>query len=57
MRRVIKQYNSNSLCVFQINSVGPGNYYKDSDSTGFLKLEGDIKLEMNAEYSFNIYRF
>jgi len=47
---------SNSLRAFQINSVGPGNYYQDSDSTGFLKLGGDIKLEMNTEYRFTIYR-
>jgi outer membrane protein assembly factor BamA len=47
----------NSLRAFQINSVGPGTNYQNSDNRGFLKLGGDIKLEMNEEYRFNIYRF
>ncbi len=47
----------NSLRAFQINSVGPGSYYQDSDSLRFLRLGGDIKLEINGEYRFTIYRF
>jgi outer membrane protein assembly factor BamA len=47
----------NSLRAFQINSVGPGTNYQNSDNRGFLQLGGDIKLEMNGEYRFNIYRF
>ena len=47
----------NSIRAFQINSVGPGTYYQNNDNRGFLQLGGDIKLEMNAEYRFNIYRF
>ena len=47
----------NSLRAFQINSVGPGTNYQNSDNRGFLQLGGDIKLEMNEEYRFNIYRF
>ena len=47
----------NSLRAFQINSVGPGTYFQKGDSKGFLQLGGDIKLEMNGEYRFNIYRF
>jgi len=47
----------NSLRGFQINSVGPGTFLQDVDNRGFLHLGGDIKLEVNAEYRFNIYRF
>jgi outer membrane protein insertion porin family len=48
---------SNSIRAFHINSVGPGTYNQDSVSVRFLQLGGDIKLEMSAEYRFNIYRF
>jgi outer membrane protein assembly factor BamA len=47
----------NSLRAFQINSVGPGTFYQDVANRGFIQLGGDIKLEMNGEYRFNIYRF
>ncbi|HAG15211.1 MAG TPA: hypothetical protein DCG69_01620, partial [Bacteroidales bacterium] len=55
-----KQYFSggpNSLRAFQINSVGPGTFYQDTNLIGFLQLGGDVKLEMNTEYRFAIYRF
>jgi outer membrane protein insertion porin family len=48
---------SNSIRAFHINSVGPGTFNQDSISIGFLQLGGEIKLEANAEYRFNIYRF
>ena len=48
---------TNSIRAFHINSVGPGTYNKNADNKGFLQLGGDVKLEMNAEYRFNIYRF
>jgi outer membrane protein assembly factor BamA len=47
----------NSIRAFQINSVGPGTYDQNSQNLGFLQLGGDIKLEMNGEYRFGIYRF
>ncbi|MFO7657174.1 MAG: BamA/TamA family outer membrane protein, partial [Bacteroidales bacterium] len=47
----------NSIRAFSINSVGPGTYNQRNDSIGFLQLGGDIKLELNAEYRFGIYRF
>jgi outer membrane protein insertion porin family len=47
----------NSLRAFRINAVGPGTYDQDGATIGFLQLGGDIKLEMNAEYRFGIYRF
>jgi len=47
----------NSIRAFSINSVGPGTYNQNNDSLGFLQLGGDVKLELNAEYRFGIYRF
>jgi hemolysin activation/secretion protein len=47
----------NSIRAFHINSVGPGTYFQNSNVSGFLQLGGDIKLETNAEYRFNIIRF
>jgi hypothetical protein len=56
----IKQFFSggpSSIRAFSINTVGPGTYNQIADSLGFLRLGGDVKLEINAEYRFNIYRF
>lgn len=47
----------NSIRAFSINSVGPGIYNQQIDSLGFLQLGGDVKLELNSEYRFGIYRF
>jgi len=47
----------NSIRAFQINSLGPGTYHQSTTTNDFLQLGGDIKLEMNAEYRFGIYRF
>jgi len=47
----------NSLRAFQINSVGPGTYDQKHDTLGILQLGGDIKLETNVEYRFNIYSY
>jgi len=47
----------NSLRAFHINSVGPGTYHQDVITNGFLQMGGDVKLEMNLEYRFTIYRF
>jgi len=47
----------NSVRAFQINSLGPGTYLQNTGTTEFLQLGGDIKLEMNGEYRFGIYRF
>jgi outer membrane protein insertion porin family len=46
-----------SIRAFQINSVGPGNYFQDTNKQGFLQMGGDVKLEINAEYRFTIYNF
>jgi len=56
----IRQFFSggpNSIRAFRINSVGPGTYFQNNVNNGFLQLGGDIKLEMNTEYRFNIYRY
>jgi len=47
----------NSIRAFHINSVGPGNYNQSTDSGIFLQLGGDVKLELNGEYRFNIISF
>ncbi|MBN1926565.1 MAG: BamA/TamA family outer membrane protein [Prolixibacteraceae bacterium] len=47
----------NSIRAFQINSVGPGNFFQDTDKQGFLQMGGDIKLELNAEYRFTIFSY
>ncbi|MFZ4400335.1 MAG: BamA/TamA family outer membrane protein [Bacteroidales bacterium] len=47
----------NSIRAFHINSVGPGTFNQNTDNKGFLQLGGDVKLEMNAEYRFTVYRF
>jgi hypothetical protein len=46
---------ANSLRAWSIYSLGPGSY-QDTISVGFDRY-GDIKLEANVEYRFNIYRF
>jgi outer membrane protein assembly factor BamA len=46
----------NSIRAFPINSVGPGIVLPDRENR-FLQSGGDLKLEMNAEFRFNIYRF
>jgi outer membrane protein assembly factor BamA len=47
----------NSLRAFSINSVGPGTYHQNANNNGFLQLGGDVKLEMNAEYRFDIFKY
>lgn len=47
----------NSIRAFRINSLGPGTYLQTTNTNDFLQLGGDIKLEMNGEYRFGIYKF
>lgn len=59
----IKQFasgGSNSLRAFPARSVGPGTYNVRTDSTintttFFIDQRGDVKLEANIEYRFNIF--
>lgn len=43
---------ANSLRAFRPRSIGPGIY----SSTNQIDKSGDIKLELNAEFRFNIYK-
>lgn len=65
----IKQFSvggPNSLRGFLIREVGPGGYVDTSaynvetgqkSNVGFFNQTGDIKLEMNAEFRFDIYKW
>lgn len=54
----IKQFSSggsNSLRAFPARSVGPGTYnFLSTDTIFFIDQRGDIKLEANVEYRFDI---
>ncbi len=60
----IKQFSvggSNSLRAFPARSVGPGTYNVRTDSavtssTYFIDQRGDIKIESNVEYRFDIMK-
>ena len=57
----IKQYfigGNNSLRAFRSRSIGPGTYRdpKSDNLTFFPDQSGDIKLEMNTELRYKIYR-
>jgi outer membrane protein assembly factor BamA len=63
----IKQFaigGSNSIRAFPARSVGPGGYNvlddekaaSDDNARLFIDQRGDIKLEGNAEYRFDIYK-
>ncbi len=52
----IKQYfigGTNSIRAFRARSIGPG-VYRDSTTTGYFDQSGDLKLEMNVEYRFDL---
>jgi outer membrane protein insertion porin family len=59
----IKQYfigGANSVRAFAIRSIGPGTYTSPPDLSSianFLDQSGDLKLEANAEYRFDIAGF
>ena len=59
----IKQFSiggSNSIRAFPARSLGPGTYNVREDSTvntQFIDQRGDIKLEGNVEYRFDIFKF
>lgn len=49
---------ANSIRAFQIRGVGPGSVEPDTvTSAGFFDQTGDIKLEANLEYRFDIISF
>ncbi len=49
---------SNSIRAFRARTLGPGSYDPRQQTASFLfDQAGDVKLEMNAEYRANIYKF
>lgn len=49
---------SNSIRAFRARTLGPGSYDPTSqNATFYFDQSGDIKLEMNAEYRANLYKF
>lgn len=60
----IKQFavgGSNSIRAFPARSIGPGTYHVRSEGeeqgTQFIDQRGDLKLEGNIEYRFDIVKF
>src|SRR5690606_32807338 len=49
---------SNSIRAFRARTLGPGSYDPRTQLDGvFFDQSGDIKLELNAEYRANLYKF
>ena len=49
---------SNSIRSFRARTLGPGSYdLRTQTSSFYFDQSGDIKLEMNAEYRANVYKF
>lgn len=47
---------ANSIRAFTIRSIGPGCYHpKEENKYSYIDQTGDIKLEANIEYRFNIF--
>ena len=46
---------ANSIRAFTIRSIGPGRYVAPSSTYSYLDQTGDIKLELNLEYRFNLF--
>lgn len=46
---------ANSIRAFSVRSIGPGSYTTDVSRLSYLDQTGDIKLQMNLEYRFNIF--
>ena len=57
----VKQFfvgGSNSIRAFRARTLGPGSYDpRNEQASFFFDQSGDIKLELNAEYRANIYKF
>ena len=46
---------ANSIRAFTVRSIGPGRYTTDVSKLSYLDQTGDIRLQMNLEYRFNIF--
>jgi outer membrane protein insertion porin family len=55
----IKQFfigGTNSIRAFRTNSIGPGTYNPETESSDFLPDQsGDLKLELNTEYRMKLF--
>lgn len=51
---------ANSMRAFRLRALGPGNYQsplQTENSNSFFDQSGDIKMEANVEYRFDIYKW
>lgn len=46
---------ANSVRAFAARSIGPGHYFTDVARLSYLDQTGDMKLQANLEYRFNIF--
>lgn len=46
---------ANSIRAFTVRSIGPGRYHTDTSGYDYFDRVGDMKLEANLEYRFNIF--
>ena len=46
---------ANSVRAFAARSIGPGHYYTDVARLSYLDQTGDMKIQANLEYRFNIF--
>ena len=46
---------ANSIRAFTVRSIGPGRYRTQSSDYAYFDRVGDMKLEANLEYRFNIF--
>lgn len=46
---------ANSIRAFTVRSIGPGKYVAPNTTYAYLDQTGDIKLEANLEYRFNLF--
>ncbi len=46
---------ANSIRAFAVRSIGPGSYTTDVSRLSYLDQTGDIKLQFNLEYRFNLF--
>jgi outer membrane protein assembly factor BamA len=54
----VKQFyvgGTNSMRGWRVRSLGPGSYVNPDDSISYYSSAGDIKLEGNVEYRYNVF--
>lgn len=48
---------ANSMRAFRLRALGPGTYSSGNESNSFFDQSGDIKIEANIEYRFDIWKW